>query len=672
MIIRFAAALSLAPVVLLAQGAKSSAPAKDNPADWPTYARDLAGTKYSPLKQIDPANVGKLTVAWSYQLSAAGGRGAGGRGGGRGAAPAPTPAAQTGEGQQAPAPAGRGGGGGRGAGGATANPEATPIVVGGTMYLPAGNRILALDGETGKEVWVAQLPFPTTARGAAYWPGNKTNPPRIIFMAGQHLVALNAQTGKLDPGFGNEGVVDTKFDWYGVPTIYQNVIMTGTFLQEVIHGPSGDTHAFDAVTGKPLWTFHTTPEPGEPNFGSWEGDSWKNYSGNNVWGWYMTVDEQRGVLYMPIGGPAGNYYGGDRPGNNLYGNSLVAVDAKTGKYLWHFQTVHHDLWDSDLPPGAAMLDIKKDGKTVPAVIAIGKPALMFILDRTDGKPVFGVEERPVPKGDVPGEWYSPTQPFPVKPPQLGRNSFDKDKDMVTAEDTTPEHVKACQELWDRAGGYYNAGPYTPFVFHAEGAPPHSTLQFPGNGGPNWGGTAVDPKTGYVYVRTQDQALSGWIEKKREGGNYGSGNGSPQVYDRGSVTGPGPYSGFSASFKTPEGRTVSLPCNKPPWGRLFAVNANTGEIAWQSVLGLTESLPEGKQLTGTGGSAGPIVTAGGLVFVGSTSDSRFRAFDSKTGKELWAAKLPANANANPMSYQGKNGKQYVAVIATNSVQVFALP
>jgi quinoprotein glucose dehydrogenase len=266
----------------------------------------------------------------------------------------------------------------------------------------------------------------------------------------------------------------------------------------------------------------------------------------------------------------------------------------------------------------------------------------------------------------------PTQPFPLKPPQLGRNEFNKDTDMVTAEDTTPEHAKACQELWDRLGGYYNDGPYTPFLFHEENAPPKSTLQFPGNGGANWGGTATDPRTGYIYVQTHDLALSGWIEKKRPGGNYGSGNGSPQLYDRGSITGPGPYSRFSAAFKTADGRTVSLPCNKPPWGRLFAVNANTGDIAWEVRLGITESLPPAKQNTGNTGSAGPIVTAGGLVFIGATSDNRFRAFDSKSGKELWTYKLERQANANPLTYTGKNGKQYVAVIATDSVQVFALP
>ncbi len=673
------AAAAQLPVVF-AQSHKKAAPAKESAADWPTYARDLTGDRYSPLKQIDTANAGKLTLAWSYELAPPG-RGGDGRAGGRGAAPTPTPE-NAGEGQEAPAPAARGGeGGGRGPGGRgrgpagpTANAEPTPIVVAGIMYLPAGNRIFAFEADTGKEKWVKTMPFAVPSRGAAYWPGDKTNPPRLIFMfmAGWRLIAVDANTGDIDPGFGNEGVVDTKISWNGVPTIYKNIVMIGASNGEIPHGPPGDMRTFDAVAGKPLWTFHTVPQPGEPNFGSWAGDSWKGFSGTNVWGWYMTVDEQRGILYMPLGSPAGNYYGGDRPGNDLYGNSLVFVDANTGKYLWHFQTVHHDLWDSDLPPGAALVDVKKNAKTIPAVAAIGKPALMFIFDRTGGKPVFGVEERPVPKGDVPGEWYSPTQPFPLKPPQLARNSFDKDKDMVTAADTAPEHAQACRELWDRAGGYYNAGPYTPFLFHEERAPPKSTLQFPGNGGANWGGAAVDPKTGYIYVRTQDAALSGWIERKRPGGNYGSGNGSPQLYDRGSITGPGPYSGFSASFKTPDGHTVSLPCNKPPWGRLFAVDANTGDIAWQVPLGITESLPEGKQNTGTGGSAGPIVTAGGLVFICSTTDHRFRAIDSKTGKELWVAKLPANANANPMTYQANNGKQYVAVVATNSVQVFALP
>jgi glucose dehydrogenase len=540
------------------------------------------------------------------------------------------------------------------------------------MYVPAGGRVIALDPETGKEAWVEYLPFNTTARGVAYWPGDTNNPPRIIVTAGPHMVGLNANTGKIDPGFGKEGVVDIDVPWNGVPAIFKNVIMLGATVGEVPIGPPGDTRGYDARTGAKLWEFHSVPRPGEKGFGTWEKDSWKGFSGVNVWGWYLTADEQRGILYMPLGSPAGNYYGGDRPGNNLFGNSIVAVDANTGKYLWHFQTVHHDLWDSDLPPAPSLIDITVKGKKIPALAAIGKSGWMFILDRVTGKPVFGVEERKVPKGDVPGEWYSPTQPFPLKPAALARTSY-KPEDLVTADDTTPEHVAACKAFIEKSGGFYNEGPFTPFLYHEAGAPPKSTIIFPGNGGANWGGTAADPTTGYVYVQTHDSALVGWTEKKVPGGNYGSGNGSPQLYDRGSVDGPGPYHGFSAQAKDANGKTLgNWPCQRPPWGSLVAVNANTGDIAWKVPLGITENLPEGKQKTGNSGSAGPIVTAGGLVFIGATNDSRFRAFDSKTGQELWVTKLARNANANPISYQGKNGKQYVAVVATDSVEVFALP
>lgn len=617
------------------------------------YTRDLAGTRYSPLKQIDTGNVSRLTSAWTYSL-----RGSSSPAAGRGEAAGPGDFAA-----QAANP-GRGGGGG-------ANAEATPIVVNGMMYLPAGGRVIALDPQTGKPAWIAALPFATTARGVAYWPGDANNPPRIILTAGPHLIALNANTGKIDPGFGKEGIVDITVPWNGVPAIFKNIVMLGATVGEIPHGPPGDTRAYDARTGAKLWEFHSVPRPGETGFGSWEGDSWQGFSGVNVWGWYLTVDQARGILYMPFGSPAGNYYGGDRPGNDLFGNSLVAVDANTGKYLWHFQTVHHDIWDTDLPPAPSLIDITRNGKKIPALAEIGKAGWMFILDRVTGKPVFGVEERSVPKGDVPGEWYSPTQPFPLKPPALARTSY-KPADMVTAADTTPEHVKACQDLVAKSGGFYNAGPFTPFLFHEAGAPPKSTMIFPGNGGANWGGTAADPTTGLVYVQTHDTALVGWVEKKVEGGNYGSGNGSPQLYDRGSVDGPGPYHSFAARVTGADGKVANWPCQKPPWGRLIAVNANTGEIAWQSRLGLTEGLPEGKQNTGNSGSAGPIVTAGGLVFIGATNDSRFRAFDAKTGKELWVTKLVRNANANPITYEGNNGKQYVAVVATDSVAAFALP
>jgi len=536
------------------------AQSKDNPNDWPMYTRDLAGTRYSPLKQINATNVSKLTEAWSYNLR-------------------PAPRSPNDPPLPVDAPEEADPFGGRRAADGP-NPEATPIVVRGLMYLPAGRRVIALNPETGKEVWVAQLPIATSARAVAFWPGDANNPPRIILTAGLHMIGLNANTGKLDPGFGKEGIVDIGVGWNGVPSIFKNIIMLGATVGEVPIGPPGDSRAYDARTGKKLWEFHSVPRPGEPGFGTWDKDSWKGYSGVNVWGWYLTADEARGILYMPFGSPAGNYWGAARPGNNLFSDSVVAVDANTGKYLWHFQTIHHDLWDYDLPPAPSLIDIVKDGEKIPALAAIGKASWMFILDRVTGKPVFGVEERPVTPGDLKGEWYSPTQPFPLKPPPLARTSY-KPEDMVTAGDTTPEHVKACQALIEKSGGLFNSGPFTPFFYHAPGAPPKESLVFPGNGGLNWGGTAADPTTGYVYLQTHDVGLVGWMEDKDPKGNYGSGTASPQPYDRGSVDGPGPFHSFSAQVRDANGKLIgNWPCQKPPWARLFAVNANTGEIAWQ--------------------------------------------------------------------------------------------
>ena len=622
--------------------------------DWPMYSLNHAGTRFSPLTDINAGNVARLAQAWSVRLMEPAG-------------PAGNPAAGQARGGDDPF------------GGGCSNPEATPIVVDGVMYLPArGNEVLALDAGTGKEVWRYQMPqgITTTARGVAYWPGDRSMAPRILLTAGARLVALDAATGRPATGFGRDGIVEILVPWNGVPVIYRNVAILGATTGEVPLGFPGDTRAFDVRTGAKLWQFHNVPLPGEVGHDTWLDDGWRGRSGTNVWGWYMTVDEERGILYMPVGGPAANYWGGDRPGNNLFANSIVAVDAQTGKYRWHFQTVHHDLWDSDMPSPPVLVDIVQNGRKVPALASIGKTGYMFILDRVTGKPIFGVEERAVPKGNVPGEWYAPTQPFPVKPARpLVRVDFNKERDMVRPEDTSPQHVAECQALWDKSGGFYNAGPFTPFLFHEDGAPPKSTIQFPGGtGGVNWGGPAADPNTGYVFVNAHDTSLVGWIEKRKPGLNYGRGvEGSTQPYDRASVNGPGPYFGFSAPLKDASGRTIAnLPCQRPPWARLVAVNANTGEIAWQSTLGLTDALPEGQQLTGGSGSAGPIVTAGGLVFVGATSDRRFRAFDSKTGKELWVTRLDAQANANPMTYRGKNGKQYVAVVATDTLVAFALP
>ena len=284
------------------------------------------------------------------------------------------------------------------------------------MYLPAGNKVVALDADTGKEIWS----HPTVGgnvqtRSVGYWPGDGTNPARILYTVETKMFALNAATGNTDPGFGKEGVVDVEIAWGGAPYIYKNLIIMGNNNGERSDGPAGDTKVYDARTGTELWRFKTMVQPGDRNYpGSWLNHSDEHSrAGLNVWGWYFTVDEQRDLIFMPVGGPAGNYYGGDRPGNNLYGNSIVAVNATTGKYVWHFQLVHHDLWDNDVPAAPSLFDVKKDGKTIPALAIISKTALLFILNRETGEPIHGVEERPkIPKGDVPGEWYSPTQPFP--------------------------------------------------------------------------------------------------------------------------------------------------------------------------------------------------------------------------------------------------------------------
>jgi glucose dehydrogenase len=661
--------LAGASVVTAAAVVAAQSRAPEVSGDWPMYSHSLSGQRYSPLTEITPGNVASLVPAWSLRLT----QPAAGRRGG-GPPPAAGAAGASGRGAAPPAAAANPEDAGSGS-----NPQVTPIVIGGVMYLPArGNQVLALDADTGKELWRRVLPryVTTTARGVAYWPGDGKTAPRILLTAGPRLVALDAATGEASAGFGSNGMIEIGVPWNGVPTIYRNVAILGATTGEIALGEPGDTRAFDVRSGKKLWDFHTVPLPGELGHNTWLDNGWRARSGVNVWAWYMTLDAERGILYMPVAGPAGNYWGGDRPGNNLFANSIVAVDAESGRYRWHFQTVHHDLWDSDMPNPPVLVDILQNGKRVPALASVGKTGWMFILDRVSGKPIFGVEERPVPKGTVPGEWYSPTQPFPVKPARpLVRVDFNKERDLVRPEDTSAQHVAECEALWDKSGGFANAGPFTPFGFQEEGQPPKSTIQFPGGtGGVNWGGAAADPTTGFVYVNAHDTSLVGWIEARRPGLNYGNGvAGTKTPYDRGSVNGAGPYFTFSAPYKDSTGRTLAnLPCQRPPWARLVAVNANTGEIAWESPLGLTEALPEGKQLTGNSGSAGPTATAGGLVFVGATSDRRLRAFDSKTGKELWSTRLDATVNANPMTYRGKNGKQYVAAVATDMLVAFALP
>ena len=594
-----------------------------NDADWPMYRHDLAGTGYSRLTQITSANVARLTQAWTYRLQS-------------NAAPA--------------APAGRGGAG------AGVNSQATPIVIDGVMYLPAANRVVALEAETGKEIW--QYPVTSGApsrRGVAYWPGEANMSPRILFMAGRRLIALEARSGVIAAGFGTKGEVDIEVPYNSVPGIFRNVVIVGANTPPGTIGGIGNARAFDVRTGAKLWEFSSVPQPGSVGHDTWEGDSWKGRLGANAWPFYFTIDEQRGLLYVPLASPIPGAFGGDRKGANLFGNSVVAVNVQTGAYTWHFQTIHHDLWDHDPPAPPGLFDIVQGGRTIPALGVTTKSGYLYILNRETGRPIFGVEERAVPKSDVPGELAFPTQPIPVKPPALARVAYSA-ADLVTAADTTPEHAQACAELVEKIGGVYNAGPFTPWRLRAEGASPATTLGFPGGlGGANWGGTAFDPTSRFLLVATQDVGALGSMEKAK--------GGTPSPYEK---TTPG-----RSTFDVRIG-DANWPCQKPPWGRLTAINTSTGEFAWQVPLGITDQLPPEKQHTGRPLLAGPIVTASGLVFIASTDDNRFRALDVKTGKELWATRLERRGNADPITYRGRNGRQYVAVVATDSVLAYALP
>lgn len=603
--------------------------------DWQTINRDLAATRYSPLEEVNTANVGQLERSWTYQLGG--------------------------------------------------NSTAVPIVIDGVMYLPNRDRVVALDADSGEEIWTYTLTAAgdagqgggsVSARGVAYWPGNETEAPRILFMSRSRMIAVDAADGSPVESFGENGEIDVGVPYRAVPTIYKNIAIIGAASGEVPQGPAGNPRAFDILTGEKLWEFQTVPLPGQPYNETW-GDGWKGRGGTNMWGFMAPVDIERSIAYLPIAGPAPNYYGGGRPGDNVFGNSIVAVDAETGDYRWHFQTVHHDLWDIDLPSAGALVNVVRDGETTPSIAHVGKSSYFFVLDRETGHPFHEVEERPVPAGDVPGEWYSPTQPFPIVPPPLSRVSFTPD-DIVTADDTSAAHAAACREFMARSGGFANQGPFTPFSYKAPDDPPKSTIQFPGGtGGVNWGGVAVDPNTGIVFANAQETSLVGWVQDKDPNVTYSfEAVGSTQPYDRASINGVGPFHTFNAPLSgeyDENGRPVgpALPCQRPPWGSLVAINANTGEILWRSVLGIYESLPEGKQLVGNSGSAGPTVTAGGLVFVGATRDQRFRAFDASTGDELWVTKLDNNANANPTSYLGRSGRQYVAIIAGDVVNAFSL-
>ena len=569
--------------------------------DWPVYGHDPGAARYSPLKQINTSNVAKLKRAWTFHT-------------------------------------GEGGSG------------TIPIVVGGVMYFTGDSGIFAIVPETGTKIWHYEA-RQVTKRGLVYWPGDRTTHPRVYAASGSRLIALDATNGKPVPGFGNEGSVDLKQGVLGdlpdaamglqsPPAIFGDILITGSNNGEGFpsKGAYGDIRGWDARTGKLLWTFHTVPHPGEPGANTWElPDSWKNRSGTNAWG-FLTVDTARGIVYAPIGSPTSDFYGADRPGNGLYGNSVIALDAKTGKLKWYQQLVHHDLWDYDPAAPPALVDIRRNGKTVPAVAQITKMGILFLFNRETGAPIYGMEERPVPRSTVPGEKSSPTQPFPLKPPPLSLMSFRKE-DLY---DKTPEHAAFCKELLEKQQLIPSA-PYTPMS--TEG----SVLMFPSTlGGGNWGGVSFNAELDYIFTNVMNVGQWGHMEKRVDK------TGAVNYFK--TATAGGAY----ARFWDPANH---IPCTNPPFGEIVAVNAATGDVAWRAPLGIVEELEaKGVHHTGSVNLGGSIATAGGLVFIAATNDSRFRAFDAKTGRELWVEKIDANGHANPITYQGKDGRQYVAIMA----------
>ena len=589
--------------------------------EWRFYGGDQGAGRYSPLRQINRSNVGELQVAWTHH---------------------------TGDARQRPA----------------TTIECTPLVVDGIMYITTAEiKVQALAAATGKLLWTFD-PFAGSSsrrsrgvnRGVTYWSDGDDR--RIFCCARHHLFGINAKTGKLIESFGEGGRVDLRRDLdrdigelsilASTPgPIYKDLLILGTGGGEG-PGPAAPGHirAFDVRTGKRRWIFHTIPHPGEFGYDTWPPDAWRRSGGANCWGG-MSVDETRGLVFVATGSPTFDAYGGDRIGKNLFGNCVIALKADTGERVWHFQTVHHDIWDYDIPCQPILLSVRHGGRKVDAVVQVSKPGMVYVLERETGKPLFPIEERPVPKSDMPGEDAWPTQPFPTKPPPFSRQQF-FEKDVT---DISPEAHQNVMEQYKKL----RAGP----IF----TPPskEGTVIFPGfHGGALWGGAATDPERGLIFVSSNEIP---WIWRLVDA--------KPDAGYRYNFTG-------YIRFEDPSG----YPAVKPPWGRLTAIDLNEGKHVWQVTLGEYKELTaQGIPQTGTENIGGSIATRGGLIFIGATKDEKFRAFDTRNGKVLWEAQLEAGGYATPCTYQAQ-GKQYVVIAAGgagknrtrsgDSFTAFALP
>ncbi|MEX2263601.1 MAG: pyrroloquinoline quinone-dependent dehydrogenase [Bryobacteraceae bacterium] len=573
----------------------------DAAREWRWYGGDAGASRYSTCDRITPSNVRQLKVAWVHKTEDSSAR----------------PATSI---------------------------ECTPIVVDGVMYISTARvRVQALNAATGIPLWTfdpgggrTSRRSPGVNRAVCYWEDGDDK--RIFATYRDQLWCLNAKTGKPVEGFGQQGTIDLKDNFDHDMTnltmkhtspvvVYRDVVVTGGGGGE---GPypeaPGHIRGYDARTGKRRWIFHTVPRPGEYGHDTWGGDSWKYAGGTNCWGG-MSVDTARGIVYAGIGSPSFDFWGGDRAGNNLFGNCVLALDALTGKRKWHFQTVHHDVWDYDLPAQPTLATVRQGGRSIDAVVQVTKQGFVFFLDRATGKPLFPVEERPIPAAKMPGEVLSKTQPFPLKPPPVSRQGF-QDEWITNISPEAHAQVKARVEQLAH-GALFTPVPYSGGIIH------------PGfRGGPLWGGCCFDPKLNLVFVNSDETSNVIAFDEPKPGMNVRF-----SLKTRQQLLDPEGYPGIA-----------------PPWGYLTAIDVDKGDFRWREVNGeFPELTARGVPKTGSNSHGGSICTAGGLVFMAGTFDKKMRAFESTSGKVLWEHELPAGGFATPCTYEA-DGKQYVVIAA----------
>jgi glucose dehydrogenase len=614
------------------QGGTGPAAAAQRYTTWQSYAGGAHSSQYSALDQINTKNVAKLQVAWSYPI--------------------------------------------------TGNSIFNPVVVDGVMYASVGGGALAaIDAATGQEIWRKEGAAPSGARGMNYWESPDRSDRRFIYLQRGDVIAVNARDGQPITSFGNNGRVDLRDAMERKPAgpvgtsnpgrIFENLFIIPLPGGPSYGGPPSDVHAYDVRTGTLAWIFHVIPHEGEFGYDTWPEGHWTRAGGGHNWSEF-TVDEENGIAFVGFGSPRYDFYGGDRKGNNLFANSLVAIDARTGKRIWHQQLIHHDLWDWDIPQSAKLLTIRQNGKPRQVVAQATKQGFLYVFDRMTGQPIWPIEERPVPQTDLPGEWTSATQPFPSKPAPFAKQSF-------TEKDINPYLPKEAQdELRARLRTYRNEGLFTPPSFEG-------SVQMPGhNGGANFGTSAVDPDRGEFYIVHKSLPTMIRISLPRgagagpggaRGGGGGRGGGNTIVTPEqkaelmakakelvdaangGRVEFTSPVSFMNINFAG-----GSMTAAAPPWSEMVKYDLNTGDIVWRIPTGVQEAPPEYNIPNNTGVQFprnAPLVTAGGLIFLATGPERKVRAYDRDTGKELWVHSLPNGAEGMPATYQA-NGRQFVVL------------